>query len=284
MRIFFFNNFHNGDLFISKSFVRFIMENYPAEYFYVHGRHPLLLKDLDITTLSGNINVSDKVILNNEEIYINTWIGNYLGHFDHSGCNLKLLYEMFSEIIARLNAIYGYDKKLNSNVEEYIPFIEYESFDVSPVNKFISENLQEKILISNGMALSDQNYNNDDMSEIIKELSQKNPNKLFLITQPISYSADNIIPTSTITNCVPDVNEIGYLSLFCSKIIGRSSGPFTYCMHKDNLNNREKYILCFGNNPVNVIPFEININCNYKYVIDDNREKLKEEIIKLVQS
>lgn len=281
-KIIFFNNFHNGDLFICKSFVKFIMNNFPAEYFYIHGRHPSILQDIKLNVISGNINLPDKLLEINDEIYINSWIGNYLGHFYYSGCNLKLLYEMFSDLVGKLNVIYNSDVKLNPNPEEYFPYIEYKDYNINGIDKFLLENSQEKILFSNGPALSDQNFNNSNLQEIITESAKANPEKIFIVTEKFYATESNIIFTEDMTGCFPDVNEIGYLSKFCSKIIGRSSGPFTFCMHKDNLNDETKNILCFGNNPVNVIPFEMKVKCNHKYVIDDNENNLKKEILEFI--
>jgi hypothetical protein len=108
-------------------------------------------------------------------------------------------------------------------------------------------NFEKIILISNGDVYSGQSYN-FDFTEIIKKLSINNKNILFLTCQAIPTDYENILCTSNITEIIPDLLQISYISTHCSAIVGRASGPFCFAHTKDNLTDVNKTFISFGNN------------------------------------
>jgi len=50
--IYFYNNYHNGDVFYSKEFVRDIKSKIGKEHYYIHNNNPAILKDFDIKQIN----------------------------------------------------------------------------------------------------------------------------------------------------------------------------------------------------------------------------------------
>ena len=48
----------------------------------------------------------------------------------------------------------------------------------------------------------------------------------------------------------PDLIYMGYIARHCDLIIGRNSGPFTYCMTKENLIDSPKKFLSTTDHPM----------------------------------
>jgi hypothetical protein len=86
------------------------------------------------------------------------------------------------------------------------------------------------------------------MVNTINLISQKNPSTTFVCTQkiPTNNIHGNVFFTDDIfVNVIGgDLNEIGYLSTFCKIIIGKSSGPFTFCHIKENIMRDDCVFYC----------------------------------------
>jgi hypothetical protein len=85
-KIVFFNQFHNGDCFVGKNYVREIMRQLPdIEFSYAHNNHSDIVKDLNCIHLQlGNIPPMDRMTRvaespDKETVYVNTWVGCWQG-------------------------------------------------------------------------------------------------------------------------------------------------------------------------------------------------------------
>ena len=244
-KICFFNHFHNGDIFNSKPFVMDIMNNVQTEFYYAHNLNHKIISDLDIrNVLLSEIPIPPKTKLAETDAcyFINTWIGAY---FEPDGeCTLKFSYSMYEKIYLYLGDMWGIHIKLKP-IEEYWPTIDFTKFDVRMVDSFVKD--KRLVLISNGPAHSNQCVYNGDMKFIIEGLADMFPHISFVATQKFITSKVNIFFTDDIikTNN-SDLNEISYLSTYCDIIIGRSSGPFSFCLTKNNVYDEKKTFYCFG--------------------------------------
>ena len=118
-KIVFFNHAHRGDVFLSRSFIEDIKKQINTEYFYSHYWGEYLLKDIDIKYLTidslpymGNMNQHVSTHVTDDTVYINTWIGNYFGHFPsspyYSKCNMTSIYHlMYKNVYSTLSEIFG---------------------------------------------------------------------------------------------------------------------------------------------------------------------------------
>lgn len=244
MNLIFHNNLHRGDCFYSRSFVKDIINKINAEnYIYYTNYNFDVFKDLNIEhrndkKLINQLQETDTIIDSNN-IYINTWIGQSKAVFLTDGCSLKSNYNMYKVIYDKLNIRID-------NIENYIPEVDFNYVEKDNIDIFITKyKNNKKILISNGNTLSGQSIN-FDFNPIILYLSSIYTDVIFLLTDnTYRINKDNIFYTSDIINLNSDMLEISYLSLFCDIIIGRASGPYCFSHIKENMNNPNKTYIGF---------------------------------------
>lgn len=238
-KIIFHNCAHKGDLFVSKEFVKHVINNVDAKYYlYYHKWSKKLLSDIDklqFVDYDNNI-YKNNWLVDQNNIYINTWY-RACNDLYHNGTTIQTLYNMFKNEGAKLNI------KFSDDITDYIPKIDYDKFNILNAKKFIDKHTDKKmIIICNNMSLSGQsiNYNWDSHIEI---LSDKFQHILFLVTNRFGkITKQNVIYTSDILQCDDDLNENAFLASHCKMIIGRGSGPYTYCLNKDILDKNIKMI------------------------------------------
>jgi hypothetical protein len=288
-KICFFNHLHNGDIFNNKAFVEEIMSNIDTTYYYAHSNNPDIIKDLNLEYLPinsiGKFKKSEKIIEEDDVVYVNTWIGSSFGpENEYTGnCSLIGIHYMFGEVYEKLNNIFGTNLKL-SNPEDYLPTSDYSKFNISNVDDFVSKNKNNKILFCNGPCLSGQCEYIGDMKSIIVDLSQKYPNKIFIATHKFECSVDNIKFTDDIIQSnSTDLNEIAYLSSFCDIIVGRSSGPLCFCCNKENINDPSKTFYVFGTNPTDCPAWNLNIESNFIFEYFTSLESITKSLFEILE-
>lgn len=281
----FFNHYHNGDLFHSKSFVKEIVSNIDTKFYYAHNNNPIVISDLNVEYINiPEINSYEKFLDTEEIFYINTWIGCYFGeNVEYSGeCTLRFFYNMFFNIYQKINQVFGTNLKLNS-IECYLPFVDYFKFNCSKVDQFLEIYKEHKILFSNGPCLSGQCNYYGDMEPIITDIANQHPDKIFIATHKFNCKLENIKFTSDIIDfngC--DLNEISYLSTFCDIIIGRNSGPFCFSTTFNNLNNPNKTFYAFGEKETDCFAYKMDLKCNFIFEYYSNIDNLNNSISSLV--
>lgn len=242
-KIVFFNHYGAGDIFESKEFVRKICKTVPAkEYIYSHGKDKRILIDLPYLNQDdkSGLEINHRTGMFQQElsVYINTWIGrNSTYVLPGIGCTIELLTSMYKN--------FGLD--FIQNPYEFIPRIgfSYINTEIILINLRKFEN-KRKVLISNGNVQSNQAYN-FDFTPVILQLANIYKDIIFFITQRIDTSLDNIVYTGDMfeQGLNFDLNEIGFLSKFCSRIVGRCSGPHVFCQHYDNWMDADKVSISF---------------------------------------
>lgn len=278
MRLIFYNNWHNGDIHLTREFVKDIIRKTNFnEYFYLHNNSHKLLKDIENLQFDNTNKycLDSNIILQiNYDIYVNVWIG--MGyHIEDIGVpTLKSYYTLFNYIF----------RKLNISIEKmdyYIPDINYEKFEIERIKEFQSKNNRKKILIDNVEVMSYQS-NNFNFNYIIDKLSDEYTEIDFILTNNQSkILKNNVFYTSDIINASNgDLNEISYISTFCNIIVGKTSGPYTYTVVKQNINDFNKSYICICNELLNAFWFiSVNSNCN-KIWINQYDENLILDIIR----
>ena len=253
-KIIFYNLFHSGDVFISKSFVKYIVNNVPAkEYVYVHCWGSKILMDIENL---GYFHWPDSdfplthgerwKILGND-LYINTWIGVDNSKF-LSAYNITLLgfHSLFKE---GLKEFCGHE--LVGEPLDFIPDIDFSKFDVSNIDKFMASNSATKrILIDTCLIMSGQSLN-FNFSSIIEKIALKFKDYHFFITNyPKEVNLNNVFYCRDITGIDEDIVECAYFGNFCSTIIGRASGAYNYCVTKYNIIENPKKFITFAYNSI----------------------------------
>jgi len=243
-KVIFYNHFGNGDIFESREFVKEYMEKIPADnYYYAHGKDPKILADmteLQFMDVTDTMNAMKAVLVTDNEIYINTWIGRD-GRYvlPGIGCVVESLYYMHNEILSILGL-----EPLKKEMIEYVPSIDYSYYEIDKIDEFLNKNTNRKVLISNGPVQSCQ-AENFDFTEPIRMVAETFLDITFLVTSPAYIKMDNVVYTSDLIQAGFDLNEISYLSLFCDTHIGRNSGPHVFAQVRENWDDNNKITLSF---------------------------------------
>jgi len=244
--VIFYNHFGNGDLFISKEFVRDIMNIIPADnYYYAHAKNSRMFADipqLKYINITDNCQIRSRYAKIDEDIYINTWMGVDSQFVTRANsCSILNAFNMYCFILEKL----GF-KLLTQSLENYLPTVDYTAFDVAPVLEFAKDINQPMILIANCNAQSGQ-AENFDTTMAIQRLCDTYKDIEFIVSDPVIVKASNYITTAEITKSKDgfDLNELSYLSKFCSLFIGRSSGAQIFAMTRDNCMDPNKAFLSF---------------------------------------
>lgn len=287
-KISFFNHGHNGDMHTSKEYIRQIQNTLQDfEFEYCHANHIKTISDLEIFS---NQNIPYKKTIRFVEgpnhLVINTWNGAYSEYFNPNtppyfyfgGTNYPSLTDIWEFIFNKINEHFSTDLKIKSP-EEYFPTINFKFFNVENIKTFVKKYQQKKVLVCNGPVRSKQSFIGP-MKEEIQHLAVTHPNYLFICTHRFDSKNKNIMFTDDIikdtSGC--DLNEISYLSTFCDVIIGKNSGPFVFCMTKENFLNKDKVIISFNkgshdpkydpNSGVDSLPWGLSIPA--RYIFENN--------------
>jgi hypothetical protein len=140
-------------------------------------------------------------------------------------------------------------KVLGINIEPkqyYLPWIDFSKCRTQLVDNFINGLKNTKhVMVANNMVLSRQSAN-FDFNPVVSRLATRHKDIDIILTN----RTDGIIQLSNVVyfngiidGC--DLNEVAYLSKYCMAIIGRSSGPYTFSMIKENLMDANKTFVCF---------------------------------------
>jgi hypothetical protein len=223
-KIIFYNNFHNGDVHLSRGLIEIIVNLFPnCEYFYSHNNNKGLLKDIPYikeTDLDNHCDMEKSVSIIDDKIYINTWYGqNYRKFLQIGGTTLLTIKLISHHLLKELN------KEILVSDQDLLPKVYSENIKKPSV----SENFN--VLICNNNSLSGQAIN-VDLHSMIDVISDNNPNITFYVTDKLNLRKKNIIYTSDITENFPDLVEISYISTKCKIIVGRSSGPYSFSLTK----------------------------------------------------
>jgi hypothetical protein len=272
--IVFFNNFHNGDVFFSKPYVKHLSEILEYnDYSYAHNNDHKIVKDLNMNHfLIGHRFQQDRTISYENKLYINTWIGNYLSN--DRNCNWISLHEMYEELYNYLQELLDKEIKILDR-EFYQTFIDFSVFDV-PLD--FECDYENTIMFSNGPVLSGQS-SILNTSNIVKLLCDRFPDKKIILTHQSDIENNNIVYTKDIINTAgSDLNEISWLSTKCKYIIGRQSGPFSFMQINENLNDKNKVMISMSNSEAVDWLYNIKVPCKYINLLDQDEDILIENI------
>jgi len=234
-----------GDIHVSRTFIKHIIStNYQETYIYFHDNPPKLLQDINFlqSVKSNDKEVKDKrgFYKNETTIYLNTWYNAHDSEFiKPHGITIHTLYHIFKKSLKN-----GLDQDLNHDPLYFLPEINFESFEINDIKKFVLNDKRKKVLISNNIVESSQ-CKNFSFYPIVEKLAEQFKDVLFIVTNKMKkeplYTKDNITHFYKIANINDnDLNEIGYLSTFCDVIVGRFSGPQSFSYVKENLLNPSK--------------------------------------------
>jgi hypothetical protein len=113
--------------------------------------------------------------------------------------------------------------------------------DLTKADAFIASiGDRRMVLMCNGTSMSGQSEMGD-MARVIDALAREFTDTVFVVTNKSrDHGLENVRYTQDIFNMESDINQIAYLSRRASLIVGKNSGPFSYCQFKENLEDPSK--------------------------------------------
>lgn len=288
----FYNWFGNGDLFNSREFIKDMMANIPAkEYWYHHQKSPRIFEDIDglnhdrITERCDNT-VHLRYYKDTNDLYINTWIGLNPGYvLPGIGCTVAKNRDMYNAVLKSAEINFQLIKPL----KEYLPTVDWEKLPTTHIiniNQFVVKHRDNKIvLFCPGHAQSAQAAN-FDLDGPLAHICDLYPDITFVSTgDRLGINTDNLFYTKDIIGSQDgfDLNEIGYLSKYCTHVIGRPAGPFVFAQNRENLYNPALSILAFSYHPnvatfAHTVPIDMNVywspSTEFNDVVNDIKEVL----------
>jgi len=246
--VLFFNDWHNGDLHMSRPYVLDMMSLLgDCNYYFYHKNNPKLLSDIDNLVYTPTKIAAD--------LTIDTWLGQfqYKGMSIEQmsgvssitfGANFPCYYSVMAKVYESLNL-----SRFLKPVDYYLPTISYDHFDVENIQRYFDGKKTRSMLICNNVPMSGQ-APAVDFREVVAELAVTYPQIDFLISNDDANmpKLNNIVSCKEIIgnpSTICDLNEISYISTFCNVIVGRSSGPYSFSVTKDNL--ATKQFVCISN-------------------------------------
>lgn len=291
-KITFFNHFHNGDLHISREFVRKIMQrvhsiNSDITFSYAHNNDPCLLSDIPNLAYENlnslGLNQFENLTVRGETVFINTWYAqqNYR-YMNIHGMTLDCLYEAFND---SCKALWSFGmEELSNDPSLFIPTIDYSKFYINNAQAWLAQHPQKKIFVSNGLAMSGQ-ATNFPMAPIISELAQLHQDKIWILSnqEGAGYLPPNVVYSKDIIKkpAGSDLNENSFLTTFCDVIVGRASGAFSYAWTQQNMVQRKVKFVCFCGQGVVIRPphqfwlssiLDHRIHYSAEYIVSDTTD------------
>jgi hypothetical protein len=281
-RIIFFNPCRNGDIHVSRSYIQDIIIKLGIDYKYFYEQHKNFTRGFILSDIKNLNYVSEITQLHNssivetdDSIYINTWYAQSNWKYDtgDGDVNFYILYNIFKDV-------YKYLKIKIEDLEFYKPKINYENLDLKEIDNLIELGniFRKKVLICTNPVQSGQSLN-FDFSQVVNQLSILHSDVIFYITSDLNINSNNVVKIINSNPNKTDLNEISYLSTKCDVVVGRSSGAYTFSIVKENLDNLNKYMVCFSNNKLLTTGYrEDSCKCNQVWSDDYSLDNIFKKI------
>jgi|ERR1700722_3843005 len=255
-RVVFWNNWHNGDVHLSRGFVKQIMRKVHSiepsiSFCYAHPNDPMLLSDIPNLSYDREpltfLDPHQSLMMKDETVFVNTWYDQQHQRFSREFGILTFdaLYVIFNEACRQL---FGFMlPECSDQLSDFFPSIDYRAFDIHHAKEWLSSHPEKKVLIENGDALSGQAHN-FQMLPIIEQLAKERPNVSFVLSKKEKSILSNVFWTDDIIQKEgkTDLNEISFLSTHCDVIVGKASGVFSFSLVQENFFERQTSFLCFS--------------------------------------
>jgi len=268
-KIIFYNHYHNGDIFLSKPYIKHIMDLMPeVDFFYFHKNNQKIILDLNIKQKNLNdfyINDNLQSFVENDILFINTHIGRYFPEIEDAECNWITTHKVYEKIYKTISEHFSVELK-TKNMRDYLYEVDYRFYDIP---KNLNLDYSKTFIISNGPVHSGQS-NLNSLDFLIEYLANKYEDITFILTHKTNIAANNILYTDDLieTNG-SDLNEIVYIAdKHCKYIMGRQSGPFTFMGTDSILNNKNKVIFSLRHNRNCEFLYNLKAESKYFSILD----------------
>ena len=265
--ILYYNHYHNGDIFINRTYVNHLSAQYnPKKVYYAHRNHESISRDLCHelvpSAILENINPLNQFLITQDEqiLAVNTWVGayasKYLTYTQHA--NFVILERIWREIFGRLGL------ELRGSYFDYLPRLKKHNFQTDFISRLsITNGFTKSILVCNNQVKSRQS-NFTDLDDLTLRLANRFPTTIFFITQKICDRPPNVVEIADIIGTsTGNLCEISIASGFIDIIIGRNSGAFTFCHTHENVSDPNKIFVDLSNDRLSSLLGEGNYPCRH---------------------
>lgn len=265
------NHAHHGDVFISRGLVADVISQLPNwQVQYATFCDPKIIMDI-VPCIDPAISRQiwhehySRAIFNHDRssIFVNTWVGAYLGEFPCGHPPYKYLHKLFGICYDTINDLVGTNLRLNADYWHYVPDFDYSKFDLTAARHFL-ETHKKVYLFCNGRVHSMQSSINN-MQDTINAFAEKYADITFLATEKFETSRPNVVFTEDIFKLPNDLVEISYLSTKINLIVGKNSGPFSFSNTKTNLLDAKKIFVNFSHHACDTLPYGLNIAADFRH-------------------
>jgi len=276
--IYFYNHYHNGDIHLSRNIIKHILKNIKFKNaYYISNSKKELFLDMEVIPLdikNFNLNQNLDILFNQEDLYINTWIGQsnrkFLSRENAFAVSAEANKNLLNSLCEKLSI-----EKIQS-IRSLVPDINFDSLqNKNLIEEFFIKNKNKTVLICNNYPKSFQAEANN-FSEFINELTEKYKNINFLVSnKEIEIKENkNLFYIEDICKIENNLIQISYISIFCDIVFGRASGPYEVCKIKKNLFSENKKFICFCKEKIDSSWIE-DIYCECEILWSNNYDHIK---------
>ena len=258
MKVIFANPMANGDVFLSRNFVKLLMDSNPNnEYSYTMTRNFDICKDIpNLTCLTWsdihpkyNINISSNWYKTPDDtLILPIWYCS-CNNIHFRGTNIQTYNEMFINESSRVGLSFPHN--INTDIIKLIPSVDFNMLATKEMDTILQEKQQgfeKTVLFCNNIPLSGQT-DKISIANIVNKVASIKKNFLFVVSnkeEGINTNLPNVVFLNDITKKDYDLLECSYISTKCQYIIGRGSGPFVFSLIKENFERDNVTFLAFS--------------------------------------
>ena len=259
--IFFFNVWQNGDIHVSRNFVKLLCQvartfNPSCGLYYVHKNPAELLEDIPyIKTIRFDDEMVRRVfaVVNTDmpslaidgNLYVNTWYGaGNMRHMKAHGLTFDCLYDLFDVVLqdffrVPLETVQPDPIQLFPSIDKHnVP-------DNIEMAKKLNASSRKKVMICNGNAISGYAKNIDLIQPTIDALRGRDDVELYYTNTSSGDYDQQLTSITNITTKSYNLLQIGYLARYFDLVIGRASGPSTFSINRESVFDSGTKILAF---------------------------------------
>jgi len=270
-KVYFHNPFGLGDVFVSRTFVKKIVDFFPEkDFYYVHGYDPVMFKDIPrlkeitrgkfelefkadtpfsaINSVQGTSSSTPfrwTKIKGTQSLHIATWynsINEYQATYQKQSC--------FPILVLNFNNIFNCLKMEEiQSPKNFLPTVDYSKYQSDDVKEFmdgLKKRFKKIVLVCNEEIQKTPIVENFNINQTVDEHVRNNKDTAFIFTNSNFPPDSNVFFTDSILKKKPkpDVIYMGLIAEYCDIIIGRCSGPMTCTLTKNNLvDNPRQYLV-----------------------------------------
>ena len=247
----FYNHWHNGDLHISREYVKDIIGKIAGGHFsYYHPNDPKILSDIGGFTFlplmpagTPKMCIPDLMREDADVIFVDTHINSKSANFAKYGNELETLYRNFCCVFEELKLEIG-------PKDSYIPLVDFSAFETAGIDGLMAGGAgRKKILVSNNYVCSKQS-NNFNMDSLVSHIASRFKDAMVIVTNDSDCKEGNVVRIMPLVQHACNVNECAYAALSCDVVLGRHSGPFSFTLNRNMLlSDRRQLIVCMSSLP-----------------------------------